>query len=135
MSSYIAYTDGSNDNKNPRRPAGAAYVILDEKGKEMHRASKGFVGKTNNEMELMAIISAVNWIPDGESVVVHSDSEYAIKVLSGEYKARKNLKLISLYKKVSANKKVAFKWVKGHNGDYWNEVCDQMARFEYERMI
>ena len=134
MSSFVAYTDGSNDNNNPRRPAGAAYVILDCNGVEVHRASKGFVGKTNNEMELLAIISAVNWIPQGSSIVVHSDSQYAIKVLNGDNKAKKNLNLIELYKKVSDGKKVSFEWVKGHSGSLWNELCDKMAKEEYMKM-
>lgn len=131
---FIAYTDGSNNNLDPKRPAGAAYVILDGNGKELHRASKGLLGKTNNFVEMLAIISAINWVPLGASVTVHSDSQYAIGVLSGQMKAKKNLNLIERYKQVSDGKDVSFEWVRGHNGDYWNEVCDQMARAEYEKI-
>ena len=132
--SFIAYTDGSSDNKNPMRPSGAAYVILDEKGKELHRASKGLMGKTNNFMEMLAIISAVNWVPEGASVLVYSDSEYAIKVFNGQYKAKKNLNLVDRYRQVSAGKQVRFEWVKGHSGNYWNELCDKMANEEYQKL-
>lgn len=131
---FIAYTDGSNNNRDPRRPAGAAYVILDENGNELHRASKGFLGKTNNEMELLAIISAVNWVPEGASVIVHSDSLYSINVLSGRMAARKNLRLIDLYKHVSRGKDVRFQWVKGHDGNRWNEICDKLANEEYQKL-
>ena len=131
---FTAYTDGSNDNLNPKRPAGAAYIILDAQGKELHRASKGFLNKTNNEMEMLAIISAVKWIPDGESIKVYSDSQYAINVFSGEWKAKKNLELVDLYRRLSAGKTVTFEWVKGHNGNYYNELVDQMANAEYQKL-
>lgn len=131
---YIAYTDGSNDNLNPKRPAGAAYIILDAQGKELHKAAKGFLNKTNNEMEMLAIISAVKWIPDGESIMVYSDSQYAINVFSGKWKAKKNLELVDLYRRLSAGKTVAFEWVKGHNGNYYNEIVDQMANAEYQKL-
>jgi len=131
---FDAWTDGSNNNHNPKRPAGAAYVILDKNGKELHRASKGLLGKTNNFMEMLAIISAVNWVPEGAMVTVHSDSKYAINVFSGRWKAKENINLVERYRLVSNGKKVFFQWVKGHNGNYWNEVCDKMARAEYEKM-
>lgn len=131
---FIAYTDGSNNNLDPRRPAGAAYVILDHNGNELHRASKGLLGKTNNFAEMLAIISAVNWVPIGASVKVHSDSQYAIGVLSGQMKAKKNLNLVERYRQVSESKDVSFEWVRGHSGNHWNEVCDKMARAEYEKM-
>lgn len=134
VKSYVAYTDGSNDNNHPSRPAGAAYVILDSNGNELHRAAKGFLGKTNNFAELMAIISAVNWIPQGASVIVYSDSQYAINALSGRYKAKANLNLIEMFYEVSRGKEVFFEWVKGHNGNHWNEIVDKMANAEYQKL-
>lgn len=131
---FVAYTDGSSNNRNPLRPAGAAYVILDENGKELHRASKGLMGKTNNFMEMLAIISAVNWVPEGASVVVHSDSEYAINAFSGKYRAKANINLIERYRQVSVGKHVTFEWVRGHNGNFWNEECDRMANEEYQKI-
>ena len=76
----------------------------------------------------------MNWVPFGASVTVYSDSQYAIGVLSGQMKAKKNLNLIERYKQVSNGKDVSFEWVRGHNGNHWNEVCDKMARAEYEKM-
>ena len=134
VKSYVAYTDGSNDNNNPKRPAGAAYVVLDCDGKELHRASKGFLNKTNNYVELMAIISAVNWIPQGASVVVYSDSQYAINVLSGHYRPKANIDLVNMFFEVSRGKEVFFQWVKGHNGNKWNEIVDKMANAEYQKL-
>ena len=137
MSSYSAFTDGSSDNKNPLRPGGSAYIIFDSQGNEVKRASKGFIGTSNNRMEVLAIISVVNSLPYGSSVTIHSDSQYSINVLSGRWQASMNLDQVALYRRLVAerNIKVTFEWVRGHNGDEWNELCDQMAREEYQKML
>lgn len=132
---YIAYTDGSNDNRNPVRPAGAAYVILNDRGEEIYRASKGFLGKTNNYVEMLAIISAVNYIPVGASVLVYSDSQYAINAFEGRYRPKANKNLIAMFHDVCKGKVVTLKWVRGHNGNYWNEVCDKLANDEYKKKL
>ena len=135
--SYSAFTDGSSDNKNPLRPGGSAYIIFDSQGNEVKRMSKGFMGVTNNKMELLAIVSVVNSLPPNSSVTIHSDSQYSINVLSGRWRASENLKVINLYRRIVAEKniKVTFEWVRGHNGDVYNELCDQMARGEYQKML
>ena len=134
---YQAWSDGSSDNKNPLRPGGSAYIIFDSQGNEVKRMSKGFMGVTNNKMELLAIVSVVNSLPPNSSVTIHSDSQYSINVLSGRWRASENLKIINLYRKLVAerNIKVTFEWVRGHNGDVYNELCDQMARGEYQKML
>ena len=134
---YYAYTDGSSDNKNPLRPGGSAYIIFDSHGNEVKRASKGFKNTSNNRMEILAIISVLNSLPYGSSVTIHSDSQYSINVLSGRWQASMNLDQVALYRRLVAerNIKVTFEWVRGHNGDEWNELCDQMARGEYQKML
>ena len=136
-SNYQAWSDGSSDNKNPLRPGGSAYIIFDSQGNEVKRMSKGFMGVTNNKMELLAIVSVVNSLPPNSSVTIHSDSQYSINVLSGRWRASENLKVINLYRRLVAerNIKVTFEWVRGHNGDVYNELCDQMARGEYQKML
>lgn len=131
---FVAYADGSNDNNSPFRPAGAAYVVLDKKGDMLHEASKGFINRTNNQMELLAVISAVNWVPEKKSVIVFSDSQYAVKVLSGEWDASANLGYLDRYKQASKGKNVTLRWVMGHAGFYWNEYVDGMAEYQYEKM-
>ena len=135
--SYSAFTDGSSDNKNPLRPGGSAYIIFDCQGNEIKRASKGFKNTSNNRMEILAIISVVNSLPYGSSVTIHSDSQYSINVLSGRWQASMNLDQVALYRRLVAerNIKVTFEWVRGHNGDVYNELCDQMARGEYQKML
>ena len=46
----------------------------------------------------------------------------------------KNRDLIHLYRREAAQKKVTFEWVKGHNGDKYNEIVDAMANGEYNKM-
>ena len=137
MNNYIAYSDGSCDNLNPKRPGGAAYIIFDKDGQEIKRASKGFMGTSHNRMEILAIMSIVNSLPSNSTVKIHSDSQYSINVLSGRWIASENLDQIRRYWNIcSANNiKVDFVWVKGHNGNEYNELCDQMARAEYSKMI
>ena len=126
---YTAWSDGSCDNLNPKRPGGSAYIIFDSTDKEIKRASKGFMGTSNNRMEILAIMSIVNSLPPNSSVTIQSDSQYSINVLSGRWRASENLDQISRYRSICAanNIKVDFVWVKGHNGHPQNERCDSLA--------
>lgn len=134
---YIAYSDGSCDNLNPKRPGGSAYIIFDSTGKEIKRASKGFLNTTNNRMEILAIMSIVNSLPPNSSVTIHSDSQYSINVLSRIWQASDNLDQITKYWDLCRDKNinVQFVWVRGHDGNEYNELCDKMARGEYHNML
>ena len=133
---YDCYTDGSCNNLSANKEGGAAYLIL-LNGKEILRRSKALIHTTNNRAEMLAIISAVKRCPIGADIVIHTDSKYAI--FSFGHRKRisdsvKNSDLIHLYRKEAAQKKVNFEWVKGHNGDRYNEIVDSMANGEYNKM-
>ncbi len=134
---FTAYTDGSCNNLHPRRPGGSAYVILDADGELYKKASKGFVGTTNNRMEMLAIISVVSTLPRHSDVTIFTDSQYCIKALTSE-RPKKNLDLVSLSQRICdadfSDIRVHFEWCKGHNGVFYNEMCDRMANAEYERL-
>lgn len=132
---FLAWTDGSCDNKNPDRPGGAAYIIFDKDGKKVKKKSKGFTGTSNNRMEILAIMSVVNSLPKNSFVTIHSDSKYSINVLSGKWRARENLDQITRYRTICTanNIEVKFVWVRGHRGNPYNELCDKMAREEYKK--
>lgn len=132
---YRAYTDGSCGQKGKSYGAGgSAYVVLKD-GELLHEASIGKECTTSNRMEVLAIVSVVNWLPPHSKVVIYSDSEYAIRVLSGQWKPKKNLDLVEMYNRiVQKHDKVEFSWVKGHNGNYWNEYVDQLATKETAKM-
>lgn len=133
---YDCYTDGSCNNLSANKEGGAAYLIL-LNGKEILRRSKALIHTTNNRAEMLAIISAVKRCPIGADIVIHTDSKYAI--FSFGHRKRisdsvKNSDLIHLYRKEAAQKKVTFEWIKGHNGDRYNEIVDSMANGEYNKM-
>lgn len=128
---YIAYTDGSCDNLSKERAGGSAYVILKD-GEIAKIKNHGQLNTSNNRMELLAIISAVNACPDGAYVDIYTDSQYCILVLSKSYKPKKNPDLYELYKKCADHVAgVRFHWVKGHDGNKYNELADQLAYGAY----
>lgn len=128
---YVAYTDGSCDNLSQTKAGGAAYIILKD-GEIMKLKNHGQLNTSNNRMELLAIISAVNACPDGAYIDIYTDSQYCILVLSKSYKPKKNPDLYELYKKCAAHVAgVRFHWVKGHDGDKYNEMADELAYGAY----
>ena len=80
MTDYILYTDGGCSY--PQGPGGWAY-IREDKRQNVANSKLKFSGNcpktTNNRMELMPIIEGLKVIPEGCSVKVISDSQYAVK--------------------------------------------------------
>lgn len=128
MKKYFLYTDGSCNNASINGEGGYAYVIVDERNNVILQYSEGALGVTNNIMELKAVIEGCKNIPDDcQHLTIYSDSQYAINVLSGRYKAHVNKELIDEFHSMRFNFKVEFKWIKGHNGNSFNELADQLA--------
>lgn len=128
---YVCYTDGSCDNLSHDKAGGSAYIVIKD-GEIIKMKNHGTLNTTNNRMELLAIISAVNSCPQGAYVDVYTDSQYCILVLSKSFKPKKNPDLYELYKKCSAHVAgVRFHWVKGHDGNKYNEMADNLAYGAY----
>ena len=129
MSSQITvYTDGSCAPTNPGK-GGWAFVILDYKDCEW-QVSGSEKWSTNNRMELQAVISALEFAYDEDDFIIYSDSMYVINCAKGIWKRKKNTDMWEKYKKISENKKINWIWVKGHNGDKYNEIVDKLAKKE-----
>ena len=127
---YVAYTDGSADYSNGF--GGAAYVILKD-GKMLAERSKGNRNTTNNRQEIMAIVSALNYVPVGCCIDIYTDSQYAIYFFTQKLSLKaKNLDLKKQLPKYTSGKKIRFHWVKGHNGNHWNERADYLANKAYK---
>lgn len=119
------YTDGGC-LKNPGGIGGYGAVILD--GDNEERISCGYVSSTNNRMELMGILAALEYVSDTERpFMIHTDSEYAYKIISGKMNPRSNLDIINEIKFMLFGRTYDIEWVKGHAGNKYNEICDQLA--------
>ena len=103
--------------------------------------SRGYAKTTNNRMELMAVIVALEALNRPCEVEVHSDSQYVVNAFNkhwidgwkkrGWKTANKQpVKNRDLWERLLAAKskhKVEFIWVKGHAGHELNERCDELA--------
>jgi ribonuclease HI len=122
------FTDGSC-LKNPGGPGGWAFTIL-ENG-EQWTLSGGHSNTTNNRMELMAVIEALD-LAQGNEYIIHTDSELTMKCASGVYKRNANKDLWNEYERALQGRKLHWVWVKAHNGNPLNEYVDRIARKEAE---
>jgi ribonuclease HI len=134
MSSVIEiFTDGSARG-NPG-PGGYGIVLrFKDNYKEL---SQGFRMTTNNRMELLAVIVALESLKTKtHPIVVHSDSKYVIDAINKGwlrqwiqtgFKKKKNPDLWMRYVRASEGFQLSFQWVKGHAGHPENERCDVLA--------
>jgi ribonuclease HI len=130
------YTDGACSNNQSKTNKGGYGAIILEQGEEYLRLSDGYRNTTNNRMELMAVIKALEKIDVDSSVIVYSDSEYVVKGITEwvpkwikRGKIEKNGDLwMDLYRIVKTFEDIEFKHVKGHSNDYYNEIADKLAR-------
>lgn len=128
------YTDGSAKG-NPG-PGGYGIVLLSDEG---HRkeVTKGYRKTTNNRMELLSVIIALEMLKSRPmEVVVYSDSKYVVDavekkwVFNWEKKCFKKKKNVDLWKRfliVYRQHNVKIVWVKGHANNAENERCDKLA--------
>ena len=132
------YTDGAASG-NPG-PGGYGVVMLS--GTRRKEISEGFKHTTNNRMELMAVIVALEHLKKEKShVTVFSDSKYVVdafekKWLEGWVKKNfKNVKNVDLWLrmlKIYKKHHVKFTWVKGHASNVENNRCDELAVAAYK---
>lgn len=131
----IAYTDGSSLG-NPG-PGGYGAILMDTEKMVKKEISQGYRMTTNNRMELMAVIAALEKLKKPKTeITIYTDSKYVCDavdkkwIFGWEKKAFKGKKNPDLWQKflVQFRKhQVSFKWVKGHAGNEFNERADQLA--------
>ncbi len=133
----IIYTDGACTG-NPGK-GGYGAVIID--GDRREELSDGYKLTTNNRMEMMGVIAALESLPSNSKVKLHSDSKYIVDaVIKGWAKKwhrngwKRNSKEMAknpdLWQELLDLCKihdVEFIWVKGHAGIPENERCDHLA--------
>jgi ribonuclease HI len=131
------WTDGAcSGNPGP----GGWGAILSYKGKE-RELSGGEAQTTNNRMELMGAIAALETLTRPCTVALHTDSQYLRQGITAwihgwkrngwKTADRKPVKNEELWKRLDValgRHKIEWKWVKGHAGDEMNERADALAR-------
>ena len=127
------FTDGSSLG-NPGR---GGYGIVMRYGDKVKEYSEGFRRTTNNRMELLAVIRALDKLKRYDiPVIVYSDSKYVIDsiekgwvfnwVKTG-FRGKKNEDLWRRYLDLHSKFTIEYSWVKGHAGHPENERCDVLA--------
>ena len=137
------YTDGAARG-NPEGPGGYGAVLeyVDTKGNlHVKELSQGYIRTTNNRMELMAAIAALEALNRPCRVKLYSDSQYLVNAFNQHWidgwiekgwkrSGNEPVKNVTLWKRLLDAKQphdVTFYWVKGHDGHPQNERCDVLA--------
>lgn len=136
-SEVVIYTDGACSG-NPGPGGWGAILRYGDTEKEL---SGGAANTTNNQMELMAAINALEALSRPCTVNLHTDSKYVQNGITQWMKgwirngwktaAKKPVKNADLWKQLSAavdQHDVRWHWVKGHAGHADNERADELAR-------
>jgi len=129
------YTDGSSIG-NPG-PGGYGIIMVLENNAYKKEVSQGFSLTTNNRMELLAVIVALENIKIiSSNVEVFTDSKYVSDAVEKKwifeweklnFKKKKNPDLWKRFLIIYRKHNVTFRWIKGHNNHPENERCDYMA--------
>jgi len=128
------YSDGASRG-NPG-PGGYGVVLLS--GTHRKELSAGYKCTTNNRMELLGVIvglEAIKLIP--ADITVISDSSYVVNAINKgwvfnwekkpDFAKKANPDLWKRFLIIYRKHHITFKWVKGHAGNIYNEVCDKLA--------
>jgi len=133
----VIYTDGACSG-NPGPGGWGAVLRYGDVVKELHGGDRA---TTNNRMELMAVISALEALTRPVPVQLYTDSKYVLdgitKWVPGWQRngwktaAKQPVKNVDLWQRLVAAMDpydISWHWVKGHNGIAGNERADELAR-------
>ena len=135
----VIYTDGACSGN----PGPGGWGVIMYHGKRQKEMCGGDTSTTNNRMEMMAAIKALEAIKPGFSgpIVLFTDSTYVLKGITewihgwkkrGWKKSDKkpviNKDLWQQLDALNSVRDIQWKWVKGHAGDVGNEKADELAR-------
>ena len=130
----IIYTDGSSRGN----PGPGGYGAILKWGTVEKELSGGYRLTTNNRMELLAVIAALESLKRPDlNILVYSDSQYVVKavqlgwlnkwIATGFKGGKKNKDLWLRYNELAKQHNIRFEWVKGHADNPYNNRCDRLA--------
>jgi ribonuclease HI len=133
----IIYTDGACSG-NPGNGGYGAILFYKDFKKEISGFAKD---TTNNQMELSAVIEALKLIKKPSKIIIYTDSKYVMDGITkwinswkkngwrtADRKPVKNNDLWQALDSECQKHKISWNWVKGHSGNEYNEIADQLAR-------
>ena len=138
MNTVEVYTDGACKGN----PGPGGWGVLLQSGEKTRELFGGELVTTNNRMEMMAVIQALQSLSRPCAVTLFLDSQYVLKGITEwlpGWKARgwrtaakapvKNVDLGQQLDRLAAGSghKIDWRWVRGHNGDPGNERADALA--------
>jgi len=133
------YTDGASGGN----PGPGGYGVVLKSDNHRKELSRGFKLTTNNRMELLAVIAGLEALKfDDCEVTVYTDSKYVVEAVEKGwlfewerkgFKKKKNPDLWTRFLKVFRKHRVKFIWIKGHDNNIENELCDRMAVMAYQK--
>ena len=124
----VIYTDGAYSSS--RNQGGWAFVVVQD-NKVIYKEYDGLINTTNNRMEIMGMLKALEWINKNSiplPIKIYTDSMYVIGTLTLNWKMKKNIDLWQILIPL-VNKDIDYLHVKGHDGNRFNEECDKWAVF------
>ncbi len=136
------YTDGACSG-NPGRGGWGAVLLCNHHEKRISGSAKE---TTNNRMEMQAVIEALKLIKKPSQVIIYTDSKYVQNGIcewihswkknnwrSASKKPVKNVDLWQMLDEESQKHEIDWKWVKGHSGNKYNEIADELATSAIQR--
>jgi ribonuclease HI len=140
----IIYTDGACRGN----PGPGAWGALLRYGDHLKELSGAEPATTNNRMELMGAIAALEALKRPSEVALYTDSQYVKKGITEWIKdwikrgwltaARQPVKNADLWQRLqnaTQDHKIAWHWVKGHAGDPGNERVDALANAALDQLV
>lgn len=146
MNTVEIYTDGACKGN----PGPGGWGVLLKSGSSEKELFGGERETTNNRMEMLAVIMALEALKRPCHVILHADSQYVLKgmtewlagwkVRGWKTASKQPVKNVDLWQRLDAlvsgaGHRIDWRWVKGHDGDPGNERADALANRGVEQAL